>query len=232
MNSEGISHHKTLVFYYTYMSVFQIIFLSVGFYILRKLIRELRQEFIDMYKVLQFCFILMFLISRNIFMLLIKVKNYEFFYISVLAISMFWFYFFENINNAWWVNVMLHLKALENPELMNLATLQKIKKKEKVILVTLTTVILAVMLSLLISIFVGLAFNCKRSDTDSSDSEARHIWVALTTTFTVLIDIAFAIGVLAMVSKAVIGCILLRMMKNLLNVPYKEVYFVFNLFLG
>ena len=220
----GEFEQHTQIFYFVYISVYQVIFLVVGFFIIRKIVREYRQEYIDRYKVFQLVFIMMFLVFRNTFMLLIKTPNFEFFYISVLAISMFSFYFFENINNACWINVMLHLKALSKPEQMDMALLKKIQSKEKMILFSLATVILVVMLTLLTIIFIGLVNDCRPEDiTDRLYTSHKQTCRNLEQASTILIHITFSIGVTAMIMKVFIGYFLLKMMRNRLYVPYKEV---------
>ena len=75
--------------------------------------REYKHDLQDILKLCQLLFLLLYLISRNMFYLLSPIHNFEFFYIPMLSITVFFFYYYELINNLCWVCLMIHVYMLK-----------------------------------------------------------------------------------------------------------------------
>jgi len=132
-DSNGSFSHWMSIVYYLYVAIFQVLFFTVAAVICKKMYREIRGEpkqehnYIDTFKLAQFVFVLSFLISRNIFIFLTKVHGFKCYFNAMLSISLFFFYFFELINNSCWLNVMIHIR---HSKWDSHEGIRQIKKKE------------------------------------------------------------------------------------------------------
>ena len=119
----------------------------------KKIKKEINDRLIDHYKVLQLSFTLLFIITRIIFGLMCFIPKFEYFYMPSLSLNTSFFYYFEVINDAWWINCMIHIHSIHNAVELNKETLRKIKIKETILLIFLHVIIIEINLNYFQSTF-------------------------------------------------------------------------------
>ena len=200
--------------YYIYMGVFQIIFFIVGFFSAKKLIWELREKYIDVFKVVQMLFILWFLVARNLFMIMTQVEGFEFYFIPTLSSSLFFFYYFEIINNSWWLDTMVHIAACKDPTEMSKRALKHVRWKEILLVLFSSFLMLPVISCLIIIIILMKVHSWERYHIHiDAEIEASAECLSLLNASRILATVMFSIGVFAISSKVVIGLLMLNVMK-------------------
>ncbi|CAI2370418.1 unnamed protein product [Moneuplotes crassus] len=216
---------STSIAYLVYTGVYQIIFLLVMIQVVRNLISEFKQSFVDYLNFTQIIFIILYLLSRNIYgiICLIQVPGIEFFHVPVLALTTFFFYYFIVINNISWYCFIIHLNAAVVPSDLTPEVLKKIKTCEKTITLICFSIGIFLFASWVILMITSFSLNCDRS-------KLYHIGVALMSrecgiiqlTARIYTTVCIVVGGIATITKCVLGIIILKKMKKKLNFCYKE----------
>jgi len=171
-------------------------------------------------------FIICYLVTRNLYTLLwfTRFKGLEFYHLPLIAINTFFFYFFEWINNLWWLVFIIHLVAVNKPSELNEKLVRKLWLKE----MTLLTICLVIAVSC-ITMWVVIMSYSLYADWDESkiyfiqQKKMNKMWKSLDTTTQRYTLFLFVLGISASIFKLIIGVYMLKIMKKKLKLPYENV---------
>ena len=130
-----------------------IIGIFVLFRTIRCFVKELMIDVHDRFKLTQLAFTILYLVARIAFNILLPiVTNFEFYGVLAMSISVFFFYYFEIINNLCWITFIIHINACK-PDEMNEEVIKRIKKKEKILL-AICSLFIIISALVIISLFI------------------------------------------------------------------------------
>ena len=206
-----------------WIQIFILILTSIYLLIMyfKKVKKEIRSGLIDIYKLIQLLFMVMFILTRTIFGLLWFVPNFEFFYLPILSINTSFFYYFELINDAWWLNFIMYLDSCHNSADIDKKLIKKIKHKERILLLLLFLIIFIQIFWEFLLILLSIGFNWQYEHVYFTNTPLSSNWNILNTIFNAIALLMLATWLVAAVGKIFIGWIMLRKMKKGLNFIYK-----------
>lgn len=194
----------------------------------RLLYKEIWYEVVDIFKLIQLMFIILFLLTRNSVMFLWLDPYFEFYYTPSMWISIFFFYYYELINNLWWISFIIHINAWK-PNEMTKNVWAVVWNKEKHLLGWLGAFMGLTLITPFIVIFLGLSYSWGDWYVYSSDLRPLYQWNDKCKPLNEFIQsfmwFLFSVGIFATGLKVVIGIYLLKAMKNKLNKSYQDVKF-------
>lgn len=219
---------NTKIWYIIIVSMWTIIFWIALKRTWKKIKEELIENVLDYFKLTQLIFIILYLLTRIPFMFITIIPNFEFFYGPGLSFSVFFFYYFEHINNLWWVSFIMHMVACK-PDEMTLKIAHKIRFKETLMTITFGIIFLLSGFFLIIIIIFALVHKWSTwhsyfqkddiIECDYNTSKCALIF-NLSSNFMTLM---FSFGCLAAGLKVIIGIIVLKVMKSKMKVSYNLV---------
>ncbi|CAI2387907.1 unnamed protein product [Moneuplotes crassus] len=209
--------------YLCFFTGFQVMFLLGLAYSIKRLYSEYRQEYRDRFKIIQMSFIISYLFTKNAYniFVLFRARSTEFFHLPILALTSFFFYYFEVINDTCWLSFIIHLKYMNNR--LCEESISKVIRREKVISFCVSFVAILCLLTWLGIIVASFVYGCYRAecyvlkgDPEFKSNECDHLHTA-SRVYTIVL---FGIGAAAAILKIFIGYIMLSTMKKTLYIPY------------
>ena len=222
---DGLNWEITIA-YIIFAFLYQFIVIAGMWRAVKNLREEFKYQFSDTIKISQISFIIWYLLIRNTFTLLwfFNIKALEFFHLLILTFDTFFFYFFEWVNNMWWMSFILHLTAVKDIRESNNKVF-KVWKKEVILLIFIFTLGIIWMIIWIVLISFSLwnswgKYEMYFLDDKPSDENkiCRHLTHLSIDYHKMLLGIAFS----AAISKIIIGTIMLRKMRTKLYYLYQE----------
>lgn len=218
---------STKLWYIAIVILSVIVFVYVMVRTIRITAKEIKEPVRDYFKLAQLVFILWYMVTRNAFMFAVIIPHFEFFYIPGLSISVFFFYYYEHINNLWWLSFIMHILTWV-PDEFGREHARKMRFKETTMLSVIGSIVVLSATLLIVIIILGLAFDCSKWTTFftkegvdwPSNSSQCGVLLKISKHF---MDFMFYFGWLAAGCKIIIGILLLRIMKKKLLTPYNSV---------
>ena len=124
------------------------------------MVQEYRSRLIDLFRMTQLVFIILFLITRTMFYHLLWFDKFEYYSFSVIGMSAFLFFYFEIINNLCWITFLVHIDACKGPNDMNEDVIRKVLNIEKILLAVFTTFIVISVLPIIVIFLLALGHQC------------------------------------------------------------------------
>ena len=220
----GTLTSQIFVTYIVYAALMQIVTCIISFIWIKNIRSEVKEWLIDLHKIVQYMFLLLFVVIRWIFIYLLLINNFEFYYAICLAFSTSFFYFFEVINDACWIDFIFHIKVWKHPSDMDENKLKSLNRKEKVILCFVFLIVIPWFLAIFTIIITGAAWNWNSYKAFNPEKNImdNSTWNTLFNFGNILNRIMFYIGVFAIVLKIFIGIYLLKLMKKKVYGGYKK----------
>lgn len=170
-------------------------------------------------------------------MSIVRVPEFEFFYLPVISITTFFFYYFEIINNMSWIVVIIHIRESSidlvqlpnDTEYARQYSLSRLWYKEVILICIFMIFVVPVFVILTVILILSFTGNCAGLQVYYPNTESKYYvgkhpeCNTINDINKVMANLIFGVGVFAALSKVLIGFIMLWFMKKRLNKPYLDV---------
>jgi hypothetical protein len=206
-----------LTTYYIYMSLVQLIFIPFFVIAIRNLYKEWTNIYVDLFRLFQIIFLIGFLLTSNLFVLLSQLNGFRNYFMLNISIGLFFFYYFELINNAWWINLMIHLREKD----LNKKSMKRVLSIENYNFIFLIILFVPMISAIICLLILNLVFECHLKV--KIPGEGDENWKQVFKGSRIVLNVMYSISVFAILKKIGLGIALLLMMKKKLYTPYKKV---------